>query len=84
MIKHFIYVIINQISSSYYFKLLINQRFINIYKMNIFLNQITQNHIYLQNLSKQELLSEFYVDLANGYIHKFGYDEFIEKQFFDF
>lgn len=38
-----------------------------------------QNHIYLQNLSKQELLSEFYVDLANGYIHKFGYDDFVEK-----
>ena len=38
-----------------------------------------QNHIYLQNLSKQELLSEFYVDLASGYIHKFGYDDFIEK-----
>jgi hypothetical protein len=38
-----------------------------------------QNHIYLQNLSKQELLSEFYVDLANGYVHKFGYDNFVEK-----
>jgi len=38
-----------------------------------------QNHIYLQNLSKQQLLSEFYVDLANGYIHKFGYDAFVEK-----
>jgi len=38
-----------------------------------------QNHIYLQNLSKQELLSAFYVDLANGYIHKFGFDDFVEK-----
>ncbi|TRX37570.1 hypothetical protein [Flavobacterium restrictum] len=38
-----------------------------------------QNHIYLQNLSKRELLSEFYVDLANGYVHKFGYDDFVEK-----
>ncbi|TRX04600.1 hypothetical protein [Flavobacterium gawalongense] len=38
-----------------------------------------QNHIYLQNLSKQELFSAFYVDLANGYIHKFGYDDFVEK-----
>ena len=38
-----------------------------------------QNHIYLQNLSKQELLSEFYVDLANGYVHKFGYDNFVEQ-----
>lgn len=38
-----------------------------------------QNHIYLQNLSKQELLSAFYIDLANGYVHKFGYDDFVEK-----
>lgn len=36
-----------------------------------------QNKIYLQNLTKTELLSNFYVDLANGYIHKFGYDEFV-------
>lgn len=38
-----------------------------------------QNKIYMQNLSKKELLSQFYVDLASGYVHKFGYDEFIEK-----
>ena len=38
-----------------------------------------QNKIYMQNLSEKELLSEFYVDLANGYIHKFGYDGFVEK-----
>jgi hypothetical protein len=38
-----------------------------------------QNQIYMQNLSKQQLLSQFYVDLALGYIHKFGYDEFIER-----
>jgi hypothetical protein len=38
-----------------------------------------QNKIYLQNLTKQELLSNFYVDLANGYIHKFGYDDFINE-----
>lgn len=38
-----------------------------------------QNEIYLKSLSKKELLSQFYVDLANGYIHKFGYDDFIEK-----
>jgi hypothetical protein len=25
------------------------------------------------------LLSNFYVDLANGYIHKFGYDDFINE-----
>ena len=33
----------------------------------------------MQNLSKKELLSHFYVDLAMGYIHKFGYDEFCAK-----
>lgn len=38
-----------------------------------------QNHIYMENLSKQQLLSNFYVDLALGYIEKFGYDEFVEK-----
>lgn len=38
-----------------------------------------QNHIYMKNLSKQELLSQLYVDLATGYSHKFGYDEFVEK-----
>lgn len=38
-----------------------------------------QNHIYMKNLSKQELLSQFYTDLATGYIHKFGYDQFVEK-----
>ena len=38
-----------------------------------------QNKIYMQNLSKKELLSQFYVDLASGYLHKFGYDEFVEK-----
>ena len=25
------------------------------------------------------MLSQFYVDLANGYVHKFGYDEFVQK-----
>ena len=38
-----------------------------------------QNKIYLQNLTKQELLSNFYADLANGYIHKFGYDDFVNQ-----
>lgn len=38
-----------------------------------------QNDIYLQNLSKPQLLSEFYVDLANGYVHKFGYDDFVKQ-----
>lgn len=38
-----------------------------------------QNKIYMQNLSKKELLSQFYVDLASGYLHKFGYDEFVAE-----
>jgi hypothetical protein len=39
-------------------------------------SEALQNKIYMQNLSKKELLSQFYVDLASGYIHKFGNDEF--------
>lgn len=42
-------------------------------------SEALQNKIYMQNLSKKELLSQFYVDLANGYTHKFGYDEFVQK-----
>jgi hypothetical protein len=38
-----------------------------------------QNRIYMESLSKQQLLSQFYTDLASGYLHKFGYDEFVEK-----
>lgn len=38
-----------------------------------------QNKIYMQNLNKQQLLSQFYTDLANGYLHKYGYDGFVEK-----
>lgn len=38
-----------------------------------------QNKIYMQNLTKQQLLSQFYTDLASGYLHKFGYDEFVEQ-----
>ncbi|AWG24721.1 hypothetical protein FK004_05500 [Flavobacterium kingsejongi] len=38
-----------------------------------------QNKIYMQNLTKQQVLSQFYTDLASGYIHKFGYDEFVDK-----
>ena len=42
-------------------------------------SEALSNKIYMQNLSKKELLSHFYVDLAMGYIHKFGYDEFCAK-----
>jgi len=38
-----------------------------------------QNKIYMQNLTKQQMLSQFYTDLASGYLHKYGYDEFVEK-----
>lgn len=38
-----------------------------------------QNKIYMQNLTKQQMLSQLYTDLANGYLHKYGYDEFVEK-----
>lgn len=35
------------------------------------------NKIYMQELSKKELLSQMYADLAGAYLHKYGYDEFI-------
>jgi hypothetical protein len=37
------------------------------------------NKIYLHNLNKKELLSMLYYDLASGYLHKFGYDEFFNQ-----
>lgn len=42
-------------------------------------SEAIQNNIYMQNMTKKELLSQFFTDLAAGYIHKFGYDEFVEK-----
>ncbi|WP_306353671.1 hypothetical protein [Flavobacterium sp. '19STA2R22 D10 B1'] len=42
-------------------------------------SEALQNNIYMENLSKKELLGQHYTDLASGYIHKFGYDEFVEK-----
>jgi len=38
-----------------------------------------KNKLYMQNLGKREILSQIYVDLASGYIHKYGYDEFVSK-----
>lgn len=35
------------------------------------------NKIYMQNLSDKELMAQFYTDLANSYIAKFGYDDFV-------
>ena len=40
-------------------------------------SEALQNKIYMQNLTKKELLSQTFVDLASGYVHKFGYDEFV-------
>ena len=42
-------------------------------------SEALQNKIYMQNHTKPQLLSRLYSDLAMGYIHKFGYDEFVEK-----
>lgn len=37
------------------------------------------NKIYMQSLSKKELFSILLFDLASGYTHKFGYDEFLKE-----
>lgn len=37
------------------------------------------NKIYMENLTKKEMLSGVLTDLAEGYIHKFGYDEFVKR-----
>lgn len=42
-------------------------------------SEALQNNIYMQNLSKKELLSALLTDLAQGYIHKYGYDGFVDK-----
>lgn len=38
-----------------------------------------QQKIYMQELNSKQLLSQSYVDLAAGYIHKYGYDSFVEE-----
>ncbi|WP_223606816.1 hypothetical protein [Chryseobacterium sp. OSA05B] len=40
-------------------------------------SEALQNKLYMQNLDKKQVLSQTFVDLASGYIHKFGYDEFV-------
>ncbi|WP_374463592.1 hypothetical protein [Chryseobacterium sp.] len=42
-------------------------------------SEALQNKIYMENLTKKELLAMAYFDLARGYVHKFGYDEFVGK-----
>lgn len=42
-------------------------------------SEALQNKIYLENLSKKELLAMSYFDLTRGYESKFGYDEFVDQ-----
>lgn len=42
-------------------------------------SEALQNKIYMENLTKRELLGMAYFDLARGYVHKYGYDEFVGK-----
>lgn len=42
-------------------------------------SEALQNNVYMNSLSKKELMSQFYANLANGYIHKYGVDEFVGK-----
>lgn len=41
-------------------------------------SEALQNKIYMENLSRKELLAQHLTDLAGGYIFKFGYDEFVQ------
>ncbi|MEJ5102216.1 cell envelope integrity protein TolA [Chryseobacterium sp. MYb328] len=42
-------------------------------------SEALQNDIYMSSLSKKELMGQLYADLANGYAHKYGMDEFVGK-----
>lgn len=42
-------------------------------------SEALQNKIYMENLSKKELLAQQLTDLAGGYINKYGYDEFTQS-----
>jgi len=42
-------------------------------------SEALQNKVYMSNLTKKELLSLMLVDMANGYIRKFGYDVFVKQ-----
>ena len=42
-------------------------------------SEALQNKIYMENLTKKQMLSGLLADLADGYIHKFGYDEFVKR-----
>jgi len=42
-------------------------------------SEALQNNVYMVNLSKKDLLANLLTDLASGYVHKFGYDEFVKQ-----
>lgn len=42
-------------------------------------SEALQNKIYMENLSKKEIIAQHLTDLAAGYIYKFGYDEFAQQ-----
>lgn len=42
-------------------------------------SEALQNKIYMENLSRKELLAQHLTDLAGGYVHKYGYDEFVQR-----
>jgi len=41
--------------------------------------EAVQNGIYMQNMTNRQLLSVLLTDLAQGYVHKFGHDSFVNK-----
>ncbi len=38
-----------------------------------------QNKIFMHPMNRQELLSNYFDQLAQGYIHKYGYDSFVQE-----
>lgn len=42
-------------------------------------SEALQNKIYMENLNRAQMLAHILTDMAQGYIHKFGYDEFVTK-----
>jgi hypothetical protein len=36
------------------------------------------NGVYMNNLTKKQVLAQEFVDLASGYLHKFGYEPFVK------
>ncbi|MGD0343153.1 MAG: hypothetical protein ABSA76_15740, partial [Bacteroidales bacterium] len=40
-------------------------------------SEAVKNHIYLDTIGKERTIAAMYFDLANGYVKKYGYDEFV-------